>query len=73
MTRSEHMQWAKDRALEYVKSGDLQGAFASMASDVTKHPETQHHAQTNQLGMMQLMGGMLNTPDQLTNWITGYN
>ena len=39
-TRAEHLAWCKTRALEYVESGDLKGAQASMASDLTKHPET---------------------------------
>lgn len=73
MTRSKHVQWCKDRALEYIKAGDLQGAFASMSSDITNHPETQQHATTNQLGMMQLMGGMLDTAEKMEKWITGYN
>lgn len=40
MTRTEHMQWCKERALALVDDGDLVGALASMASDVRKHPDT---------------------------------
>jgi hypothetical protein len=40
MTRAEHLQWCKDRALEYVDAGDLNGAIASMTSDLRKHKET---------------------------------
>lgn len=40
MTRSEHLQWCKDRALEYLDRGDLQHAFASMVSGMSKHEET---------------------------------
>lgn len=40
MTRAEHLQWCKDRALAYVRDGDLVNAVASMGSDLTKHPET---------------------------------
>lgn len=36
MTRAEHLQWAKDRALEYVAIGDMNQAFASMTSDLRK-------------------------------------
>lgn len=39
-TRAEHLAWCKQRALEYVDRGDLQNALASMASDMSKHPET---------------------------------
>lgn len=71
-TRQEHMDWCKKRAIEYVESGDLQGAFASMASDLGKHPDTAGHAGI-QLGVMQLMGGMLNTPEQMRKFIEGFN
>ncbi len=42
MNRAEHLQWCKDRAIEYVNAGELQQAFTSMTSDVSKHPETKH-------------------------------
>lgn len=38
MTRAEHLTWCKQQALEYVDRGDVQGAFASMTSDLNKHP-----------------------------------
>jgi hypothetical protein len=28
-SRSEHLQWCKDRALEYLERGDVTNAFAS--------------------------------------------
>jgi len=39
-TRQEHLEWCKKRALEYIDINDLQQAFASMVSDLNKHPET---------------------------------
>lgn len=39
-TRDEHLQWCKDRALEYWREGDLENACCSMLSDLSKHPET---------------------------------
>ena len=30
MTRAEHLQWAKDRALEYADQGDTGNAMASL-------------------------------------------
>jgi hypothetical protein len=38
--RATHLQWCKDRALEYVKAGRLEDAISSMQSDLTKHPDT---------------------------------
>lgn len=40
MSYGQHMKWCKDRALAFLDAGDCQGAFASFASDVMKHPET---------------------------------
>ena len=72
MTRQEHMDWCKTRALQYVDSGDLNGGFASMVSDLEKHPETQNHAAI-QLGMMLLMGGHLGTQPKMKKFIEGFN
>lgn len=73
MTRAEHLQWCKDRALEYIdKDGDIQNAWASMVSDLGKHPETAGHVAIT-LGMMQLMGGMLSTAPEMRHFIEGFN
>lgn len=72
MDRAAHLAWCKKRALEYVDNGDVQNAFASMASDMGKHPETQGHAAI-ELGMMQLMAGMLQSPDEMRRFINGFN
>jgi hypothetical protein len=70
--RATHLAWCKKRALEYVNDGDAQGAFASMASDLGKHPDTQGHIGI-QLGMMQMIGGMLSTPQDMRRFIEGFN
>jgi len=56
MTREEHLQWCKDRALEYANSGDLQQAVASMISDLRKHEGTSNCLEFAQpLGMLVLL------------------
>lgn len=72
MTRAEHLAWCKQRALEYVNHGDMQSAYASMASDLGKHPETEGHSAI-QLGMMMLMSGHLDAPDKMRDFINGFN
>jgi hypothetical protein len=72
MTRQEHLQWCKERALEYVEAGDPTNALASMGSDLGKHPETRGHAGI-QLGMMLLMAGQLSTPNEMRKFIEGFN
>lgn len=71
-SRADHLAWCKKRALEYIDSGDTQGAFASMASDLNKHPGTQGHIGI-QLGMMQMMGGMLSGREDMRRFIDGFN
>jgi hypothetical protein len=52
--------------------GDVNQAFASMASDLGKHPDTEGHVGI-QLGMMQLMAGLLSSPVQMRHYIEGFN
>jgi hypothetical protein len=68
-TRSEHMRWSKDRALDLVDAGDLFGALASMCSDLSKHPET-----GGMVGFALLTGpGALSSgADPLRSWIEGF-
>lgn len=71
-TREEHLKFCKRRALEYVDSGDLNGAFSSMASDLGKHSETANHIGI-ELGMRLLMIGDLNTSDKMRRFIEGFH
>lgn len=71
-TRAEHLAWCKKRAFEYVDMGDLSQAYASMASDLGKHPETQDHPAIG-LGMMLMMGGNLQTEAEMRKFIEGFN
>jgi hypothetical protein len=72
MDRAEHLAWCKERALEYVKQGDLPNAYASMTSDLRKHPETKDHAAI-ELGMMMLVSGHLNSLHEMRRFIEGFN
>jgi len=72
MNRSEHLQWCKDRALEYVDNDDVTNAIASMGSDLSKHPETEGHAGI-QIGIMLVMGGQMDTADDARKFIEGFN
>lgn len=71
-TRAEHLNWCKERALQYVDSGELQNAYASMASDMGKHAETKDHAAVG-LGVMLMMTGDLETPEKMRKFINGFN
>lgn len=71
-TRSEHMVWCKQRALEVLDDGDILGAYQSMVSDLGKHPETLGHVGID-LGMMMQLSGMLRTTEQMRDFIIGFN
>jgi hypothetical protein len=74
MTRNEHLAWCKQRALEYVDDGDMTNAFASMLSDLGKHPDLSGARDLcAQLGGMLLMSGHLSTPHEMREWIDGFN
>jgi len=72
MNRKEHLDWCRKRANEYADNGDVNNAFASFNSDMSKHSETANHLAL-ELGTMLLLSGNLSTPDQMKDWINGFN
>lgn len=74
MTRAEHLQWAKDRALAYLPA-DPGSAVSSMISDLGKHPETRQVIEGP--GAFLAMAGMMAAANGNTNevrsWVTGFN
>jgi hypothetical protein len=72
-TRDEHLEWAKQRALEYLDMSDPQQAFTSMLSDLSKHPETKNHL-GGQIGVMFMMlPGWISNAQRVREWIVGFN
>lgn len=71
-TRQEHLNWCKKRALQYCDAGDISQALASMGSDLNKHDETRGHSAVG-LGLQMMTGGMLSTPEQMAEFIRGFN
>lgn len=71
-TREEHLAWCKTRALEYCDVGDTRQAFNSMMSDMHKHPETENHAALP-IGVQMMFSGLLNNPNEMRRFITGFN
>ena len=76
--RSDHVAWCKERALLELTAPDrteadaVANAFASMVSDLRKHPDTEDHP-ANSLGMQLLIAGHLSTRDEMRRWVEGYN
>lgn len=71
MTRAEHLQWCKDRALLYLPDNPDQAA-TSMISDLRKHPELENHPGIV-LGAMLMMGGFMAKASEAERWIKGFN
>lgn len=55
MNRAEHMQWSRDRALEYADAGDAGAAMSSLMQDLALHPETAESAGIVPALMMPLL------------------
>lgn len=77
MTRQEHLNWAKQRAFEYLQPGkffSIDDAMASIVSDLGKHDETRHHVTMTCPLMFQLRAsGHLSTADEMRKFIEGFN
>lgn len=71
-TRTQHLDWCKQRAMEYCNNGDTHNAMASIMSDLTKHEETEDHSAI-QLGMMLMFAGHLKTQRDVKQFIEGIN
>ena len=72
ISRAEHLAWCKERALEYVMAGDCTQAFASMGSDLEKHPETKNHPGVA-LGLQLMMTGNLASAPEMGKFIRGFH
>ena len=71
VTREEHLAWCKRRALEYIDRGQINEGITSMMSDMRKHEETAGSG-LEQLAMMMLMSGNLNSVHEARKFINGY-
>lgn len=75
MTRQEHLDWCKKRAMEYVRSGNLVEGVTSMMSDLGKHPETRESAggALAMLGLLALKQAQDGDSEGVTRYIAGFN
>ena len=72
MTRQEHLEWAKQRALDELTISNSAKAYTSFISDMVKHPELKDHSAIA-LGMLQLTAGFLDEPSKMKSFIEGFN
>jgi hypothetical protein len=74
MTRTEHLQWCKDRAMALVERGELVDAVASMMSDIGKHDETAKAIPaTAVLGLLAAQQAQHGDRDGVVRFIKGFN
>lgn len=69
-TRSEHLEWCINRAMEYINRDQISEAYSSIISDLHKHPET-ISAFGTQILLMIMIGGDLNK-NELLNFINKF-
>lgn len=72
ISRKEHLDWCKQRALEYCSEGKFQEAYASFISDMLKHAETSGHVALK-LGFDMILSGHLSSPMKMREFIEGFN
>ena len=79
MTRVEHINWCKERAIkefDYYHSKEglakaTQNGITSMMSDLNKHDDTKGPA-LQSLCMMTLMGNLIRSRQEFVNFINGF-
>lgn len=68
-TRVEHLEWAKQRALEYVIEGELALALSSFGSDMNKHDDLKISSADYTRGVEAVTSGR---PALVKQWINGF-
>jgi hypothetical protein len=73
MTRKEHIEWCKKRAIEEMDfHKNPQQGIISMMSDLRKHPETNSEALVSLCGMMLMKTPKMNR-QEVINFLNGFN
>lgn len=72
MTREEHIEWAKKRAIEEMDFyNDPSKGIISMMSDLTRHPETYSQALMSLCALQLLMKPKM-TKQEVIDFINGF-
>lgn len=73
MTRKEHIEWCKKRAIQEMDFyKDPTKGIISMMSDLRKHPETNSQALISLCGMQLMMKPKMNR-QEVIDFLNGFN
>ena len=68
LSRDEHLEWSKRRAMDYANRGDLFHALTSIEFDLRTHPETANHSGID-FGLRLYINGGLRTIEEMRHFI----
>lgn len=71
VTRQEHLEWCKKRAMEAMTDGNIASGWASFLQDMADHPETKDHISLR-MGNEMVFGGQINTLEEMKKYINGF-
>ena len=72
MNGTEHLEWAKKRAIAELEFSGISSAIASIQSDLRKHPETENHTGLDLMTRL-VSTGHLTTKEDVRKFIEGFN
>ena len=72
MNRQEHLQWAKDRAIQYLEIDEIFHSWNSFCNDMRKHDELSNHAALS-MGTMMMLQGFWKNKEECKKYIEGFN
>lgn len=72
LTREEHLERAKEKALRYADAGEPENALASLEAELQRHPGTRHHPWLER-GLILMRRGRLRTRDEMRRYIAGFH
>ncbi len=73
MNRQQHLQWCKDRALDYLNRGKIAEGMASFTSDMGKHEDTARTLNNGLSHAIIMQALMTNSQRECIAAVEGFN
>jgi len=71
MTREEYLDWAKNRAIEYINQGEPHKGFISMLTDLNNHEKLKNHGGFKTVFYKK--PGWTKNELEVRNWVMSFN